>query len=134
MYAAPILCCVGGTLMDWKFLFASFDGRISRQPFWIGFLVLMAANLLTNLVIRILFGFGAIGGLLSLIAALVLAYGAFAVLIKRCHDRGKSGWWSVLAVVPFVGLVWVIVDMGILEGAKGANQYGSDPLEGLAAG
>ena len=120
--------------MDWKFLFASFDGRISRQPFWIGFLVLMAANLLTNLVIRILFGFGAIGGLLSLIAALVLAYGAFAVLIKRCHDRGKSGWWSVLAVVPFVGLVWVIVDMGILEGAKGANQYGSDPLEGLAAG
>ncbi|MCB1437452.1 MAG: DUF805 domain-containing protein [Rhodobiaceae bacterium] len=120
--------------MDWKFLFASFDGRISRQPFWIGFLVLMAANLLTNLVIRILFGFGAIGGLLSLIAALVLAYGAFAVLIKRCHDRGKSGWWSVLAVVPFVGLVWVIVDMGILEGAKGANQYGADPLEGLAAG
>ena len=84
--------------MDWKFLFASFDGRISRQPFWIGFLVLMAANLLTNLVIRILFGFGAIGGLLSLIAALVLAYGAFAVLIKRCHDRGKSGWkWSVAA-------------------------------------
>lgn len=120
--------------MDWKYLFTSFEGRINRQPFWAGFVILLIANVVGHGLIGALFGEGVFGGLLSLILAIVLAYCGFAVLIKRCHDRGKSGWWSLLSLIPLIGLIWVIIDLGILEGDKGANQYGPDPLagEGLA--
>ena len=30
--------------MDWKNLFTSFDRRISRQPFWIGTIILMVVS------------------------------------------------------------------------------------------
>lgn len=106
--------------MDWKFLFTSFDGRISRQPFWVGSAVLFAAQL----VLQFLFGDGFIG----LLLAIALIYPSFAVLVKRCHDRGKSGWWSLIALIPVVGLIWAIVDLGILPGTAGRNSYGQDPL------
>jgi uncharacterized membrane protein YhaH (DUF805 family) len=48
--------------------------------------------------------------------------------IKRCHDRGKSAWWCLLLIIPIVGLIWAIVDLGILAGTQGANEYGPDPL------
>ena len=33
-----------------------------------------------------------------------------------------------LILVPFIGFIWFIVECGILEGTKGANRYGPDPL------
>jgi len=30
--------------------------------------------------------------------------------------------------VPFVGLIWAIIDLGILPGTVGPNEYGPDPL------
>jgi len=61
-----------------------------------------------------------VGSLLSLWVGL-------AVYVKRCHDRGKSGWWLLLMLVPFVGIIWWLVDLGILEGQQGPNKYGPDP-------
>lgn len=61
-----------------------------------------------------------VGSLLSLWIGL-------AVYVKRCHDRGKSGWWLLLMLIPFVGIIWWLVDLGILEGQHGANKYGPDP-------
>jgi uncharacterized membrane protein YhaH (DUF805 family) len=61
-----------------------------------------------------------VGSLLSLWIGL-------AVYVKRCHDRGKSGWWLLLMLIPFVGIIWWLVDLGILEGQQGANKYGPDP-------
>lgn len=116
--------------MDWNYLFTSFDGRISRQPFWIGVVVLAVANLIAQGAIRILFGGGLIGGLLILITAVIVIYGAFAVMIKRCHDRGKVGWWSLIALIPVIGPIWAIIDLGILEGTPGPNEFGPDPLAG----
>ena len=55
-------------------------------------------------------------------------YLVFAVYAKRWHDHNKSGWWTLIALVPFIGAIWLIVELGILEGNRGANQYGPDPL------
>jgi uncharacterized membrane protein YhaH (DUF805 family) len=33
-----------------------------------------------------------------------------------------------LLIIPIVGLIWAIVDLGILAGTQGANEYGPDPL------
>ena len=63
-----------------------------------------------------------------MIISLASIYFAFAVYAKRWHDRDKSGWWTLIILVPFIGGIWLLVECGILEGTKGANRYGPDPL------
>ena len=53
-----------------------------------------------------------------------------ATAIKRLHDRGKSGWWLLLMVLLsfiVIGSIWILVELGILEGQQGPNKYGPDP-------
>lgn len=61
------------------------------------------------------------------LAMLLSLWNGFAVAVKRAHDRGNSGWWTLLMFIPLVGAVWWLVALGILEGQDGANQYGPDP-------
>jgi uncharacterized membrane protein YhaH (DUF805 family) len=120
--------------MDWKWLLTSFDGRINRAKFWAGIGALLALGIVATL-IDILIGSSSfdIGGgnhvgIVSLLASLVSIYLALALYAKRWHDRDKSGWWSLIALVPFIGAIWILVELGMLEGTRGANQYGPDPL------
>ena len=47
--------------------------------------------------------------------------------IRRNHDRNKSGLWSLLIFVPFVGMLWEFVDLGLIGGTNGDNDYGPPP-------
>jgi hypothetical protein len=51
-----------------------------------------------------------------------------AINIKRCHDRDRSAWFMLIALVPLVNL-WYLVELGFLPGTKGANHFGADPHE-----
>lgn len=116
--------------MDWKYLLTSFDGRINRGKFWAAVGVLIAVSIVASIIDGILglqLGHSGIG-VLGAIVSLVSIYIALAVYAKRWHDRDKSGWWSLIILVPFIGAVWILVELGILEGTKGPNQYGPDPL------
>ena len=52
--------------------------------------------------------------------------------IKRAHDRGKSGWWILITLIPIAGFIWWLIDLGIFEGQKGPNKYGPDPRGEIA--
>ena len=52
----------------------------------------------------------------------------FALYIKRCHDRDRSGWYLLIALIPFVGLLWIWIELGLLRGTVGPNRFGPDPL------
>ena len=118
---------------DWKYLFTSFDGRINRAPFWAGVLVLIGANVVLAIIGSVL---GMIFGPLSYLAtigSLILIYPAVALYAKRWHDQAKSGWWTLVALVPLLGAVYTIYMLGIKEGEPEANQYGQNPLGGIVA-
>jgi uncharacterized membrane protein YhaH (DUF805 family) len=90
--------------------------------------------------------------LFRVIVTPVVAWCCAATLIKRLHDRNKSGWWMVpFFVVPglyhqfedrlgdtyvagFVGLVaavlgiWCFIEIACLRGTQGPNRFGPDPL------
>lgn len=42
--------------------------------------------------------------------------------IKRCHDIGISGWWTLTMFIPIITLAWLFV-----SGSKGANRFGPPP-------
>ncbi|WP_274630432.1 DUF805 domain-containing protein [Arvimicrobium flavum] len=119
--------------MDWKWLLTSFDGRINRAKFWAGIGALFVAGLVAT-IIDMLVGsemdFGEAGklGVVSLIVSLASIYLGLALYAKRWHDRDKSGWWSLIVLIPVIGALWILIELGILEGTRGSNRYGSDPL------
>jgi uncharacterized membrane protein YhaH (DUF805 family) len=50
---------------------------------------------------------------------------AILVDIKRWHDRDKSGWWMLITLVPIIGAIWLLIELGFLKGTPGPNQFGS---------
>jgi uncharacterized membrane protein YhaH (DUF805 family) len=117
--------------MDWKYLFTSFEGRIGRQSYWMGVLVLIGVSIVAGLLDAILGTAGESGwGIVSVLAALAMIYPAIALYAKRWHDRGKSGWWSLIGLVPVIGGLWMLIELGFLKGTSGANPYGADPIPG----
>jgi len=62
-----------------------------------------------------------------IVSAIPTAWLYAAALVKRAHDRGKSGWWALLVLVPYIGQIWWIIDLVLMEGQKGPNNYGADP-------
>ncbi len=67
-----------------------------------------------------------IGITLLLVWILATFIPSLAVTIRRLHDQDKSGWFYLLSFVPFGGLVLLV--FFCLEGTRGPNQYGPDPL------
>ena len=146
-------------------LFTSFHGRIGRLAFWFGLIVLMVAgsslgiaaypNILSddpfNGVLKNWKQMGTYGLLISI----GLLYPAMALVIKRLHDRDKSGWRAALfwapaliqAVASLTGMnldkaynlttwiagyliavgIWFIIELGFYGGTKGNNIYGPKP-------
>jgi len=58
-------------------------------------------------------------GVVTFVAYLV---GATIILIQRSHDMNLSGWWSIAAMIPLVGLIWLFKG-----GTPGANRWGPPP-------
>ena len=62
-----------------------------------------------------------------LLAMIPMAWIGLAIQVKRWHDRNKSGWWCLIALVPYIGGLWQLVECGFLPGTQGRNDYGEDP-------
>lgn len=116
--------------INWGHLLFAFDGRINRGKFWLGTAVLWGMLLLA-VVLGVAIGSAVsstLGILIVLVAYIPVIWAGLAISIKRWHDRDKSGWWIFIAFVPFIGGLWALIETGFLEGTKGDNQYGPDPL------
>jgi len=119
--------------MDWNHLYTNFDGRISRQPFWIGTLVLWAASIALLILAGIIVGSASTAMMLiQLVIGLAFLVPSLAVAVKRFHDRDKSGWWVLIIFIPLIGFIWYLVELGFLPGTPGPNRFGPDPLGSLA--
>jgi uncharacterized membrane protein YhaH (DUF805 family) len=115
-------------------LLFSFDGRINRSRFWTGVAVLVAIYivlLVLNLIAGLMFGESVVTllvGIVSIAVYLAMIWPSIALGVKRFHDRNKSGWWVLISLVPIIGGIWYLVECGFLEGTRGPNQFGPDPL------
>ena len=109
--------------------YANFEGRARRKEYW----------MFTLIHILIIFALSFLSGLLSfseetalISSGLIFLYiiatliPGLAVTVRRLHDTGKSGWFYLLALIPYVG-GFIILIFTIMEGDIGTNKYGPDP-------
>lgn len=111
--------------MTFSQLYFSLEGRISRSTFWLKLILPLTIILYAFLFIDIALE---AEGVIYIIAALVLLWPNIAAGVKRLHDRNKSAWWLLITLIPIAGVIWYLIDVGILKGTEGDNQFGPDPL------
>jgi uncharacterized membrane protein YhaH (DUF805 family) len=117
----------GGAIMDYKQFYLSAQGRVNRKQLWL-YLVLPAV--VVSLILSLIDA--AIGtvdpesglGLLSGLWSLIILIPAILIYIKRFHDRDKSGWWVLIGLIPIIGALWLLIELGFLKGTEGPNRYG----------
>lgn len=114
--------------MDQKWALFSFKGRLRRRDYWLYslpvLLVTMPVFWYTN---PSNMGNNQALNILAMMILFFVFWASLALNIKRLHDRNKSAWWALLTFVPLIGPAFVIVELGMLDGIKGDNQYGPDP-------
>jgi uncharacterized membrane protein YhaH (DUF805 family) len=108
----------------WLVEWFRFSGRISRSSFWLGHELPMAGIVLFSAIVdALLKAQGVITGIL----VVLLIWPGVASRVKRAHDRGRSGWFVLLGVVPIVA-IWPAIEIAFLRGDVGPNRFGPDPL------
>lgn len=117
--------------MNIKTLYTTYNGRISRSQYWLGLLGLIILSILVGITIGTT-GLAVEGetSIVETLFSLVMMALGFALYIKRFHDLGKSGWFSLLMLVPLVNIAVGLFWLGFVKGDDGANEYGADPLAG----
>lgn len=117
--------------IEMKPLLLSLDGRITRSDYWLRFVLPATVASIVLALLDSILGLRTEAGIgfLSSIFSLILIWPSIAVAAKRWHDRGKSGWWTLILFVPVVGFFWFLVECGFLRGTVGTNRFGPDPLQ-----
>lgn len=119
----------------------SFDGRLTRRPFWlfgiaIPLTVVYSYSLVSDWVRKQeIGGAGIVDGIIQAANGIVLlallttyVWIFFAATVKRLHDRDMSGWWVWLFLIPYAGLLSLIVICvlpGLQDGHKVCNRVQS---------
>lgn len=111
-------------------LFFSFSGRIPRATYWLRYWLPFTVVYILALILDLSLGTMSedmMIGVFTGIYALVVLYPGLAVMVKRCHDRNRTGWFVLLTFIPFLN-IWPMIEIAFLRGTIGPNKYGDDPI------
>lgn len=133
--------------MDWMVLpykrYFDFSGRSRRKEYWmfVLFNVIVYAvvggtafasradvaigKMPVSTVPEIPKGELAAFGLMGLFALFTIIP-SIALHVRRFHDQNRSGWFYLLAIIPYLGGLIVFIFM-CLDGTPGINRFGDDP-------
>ncbi|CCJ77567.1 DUF805 domain-containing protein [Cronobacter muytjensii] len=134
------------TLQQWLF---SFKGRIGRRDFW----AWMALWVALMIILFTLTGNNLLNTQMAAFMLVCMLWPTAAVVVKRLHDRGKSGAWALLMIlawmllagnwavlggiwqwavgrfIPTLIMVMMVLDLGAFLGTQGENKYGKETRE-----
>jgi uncharacterized membrane protein YhaH (DUF805 family) len=66
------------------------------------------------------------GGIVGLVWIFATIVPALAVLVRRLHDTGRSGWWALISPVPVIGFIVLLV-FTVQDSHPGENAHGRSP-------
>lgn len=142
-------------------LFTSFDGRINRAKWWLGFVILLIFSVVVYFILGMFMGGTMMSGLdpstmgpgamaslyrsfaiIQAIMLLIIAYPATALMKKRINDRDRPGWliyvfWAptvISLVLSLMGLGYTMTDVGGVSMPTPSGLTWIVNLAGLAIG
>lgn len=99
--------------------YVDFKGRARRKEYWTFAFINALIKLLLKYIGISLLGFSDSGIGIHTIYGFFVLIPYFAVMVRRAHDVGKSGWYMM---IPLYNLYLLFV-----EGESKENKYGPDP-------
>ena len=63
---------------------------------------------------------------IGVILMLLVLLPNIAVLVRRLHDVGKSGWFMLIALIPIIGSIILLI-FNLKDSDPNPNQYGPSP-------
>lgn len=87
---------------DAQHVLLSFNGRIRRQHFWVGWLICLGVGVVLGWI-----------PILGTLLSIALIWPNLAISVKRLHDMGRSGW---LVVIPWIAGVVGVIAAGMSVG------------------
>lgn len=110
----------------YKWLFFGFEGRVSRAPYFLAFMLLSVIQAYPLYRLMLLPpDVPAAGSWSIMVIAVLLAslVSFFALTVKRLHDLGRAGIESLVIVIPIISIV-AFVYLCVVPGTDEANTYG----------
>lgn len=93
--------------------YANFKGRSTRAEYWWATLMVFILSTISNFISPVVYG----------LVALALIIPNLAILTRRFHDTGRSGWWVVVLCAITLGAY----GFGVLPLFQSAITYANDP-------
>ena len=115
-------------------LYLSFNGRIGRTTFWKCFVSLVVLYFVAGIIEVILEALGVPSESVEIVGIIfwfLILWPNLAIQAKRWHDLDKSTWWICIVLIPIVGSIWALIQLGFKKGTEGDNRFGPDlrPIE-----
>jgi uncharacterized membrane protein YhaH (DUF805 family) len=105
--------------------FFSPSGRLNRLRYWAHGMVITIPLYVAMIagIVLILQGTMFLGGAIIAVSYIAMLVFSFIIVIQRLHDLNKSGWLSLLMLVPLAN-IYLIVLVIFFKGTPGRNNYG----------
>lgn len=105
----------------------SFQGRSTRAELWWVMLFVWPIQLFLQVLVNIAENSYSTSYLVLpfSIVSIVIGITCLAISVRRLHDLDMSGWWILLSLIPFVGLILIV--FYCLPSQHKTNKYGADP-------
>lgn len=112
--------------------YADFKGRARREEYWMFYLACFLIGFVTaflgTLIDLLLENDGPYFTIVAWICIFFTFIPSLAVGVRRLHDIGKSGWWMLLVLIPYLGSISLII-LFCLDSQPGTNKWGENPKE-----
>lgn len=98
----------------------NFTGRATRQQYWMYILFYFILSVVIGIIGAILGD--TVRGILSTLLNLALLLPTLGIGVRRLHDTDRSGWWYLIALLPFIGGIVLLVFF-CLPSTEGENRF-----------
>lgn len=104
----------------------SFKGRMRRLHYFLSIIGFYAFLFLSVFFMSELSKDSMFWGFLGAVIMFFSIWFIIAARVKRCHDRGNSGWWQLYTCIPYVGAIFSLILL-FGGGDEEENEYGLNP-------
>jgi uncharacterized membrane protein YhaH (DUF805 family) len=94
-------------IMDFGYLYTSFEGRIGRKSYWIGTIILIIVMMVVMFGAIFLIGGSIMANdfqtrMVTFVLQLLFLYPSAALMVKRLQDRNRPSYFAAFMLVPVI--------------------------------